>query len=63
MRSGLEPEQALAAITLNPARIAGLDRRLGSLTPGKDADILVTSGHPLDWMSRVLAVFIDGVRQ
>ena len=63
VRSGLEPEQALAAITLNPARIAGLDRRLGSLTPGKDADILVTSGHPLDWMSRVLAVFIDGVRQ
>ena len=60
VRGGLDPEQALAAITITPARIAGLDGRLGSLTPGKDADILITSGHPLDWMSRVVAVFIDG---
>ena len=62
VRAGLEPEQALAAVTINPARIAGLDGRLGSFTPGKDADILVTSGHPLDWMSAVTAVFIDGRR-
>lgn len=60
VRGGLDPEQALAAITINPARIAGLDGRLGSLTVGKDADIVVTSGHPLDWISRVEAVFIDG---
>jgi len=62
VRAGLEPEQALAAITINPARIAGLDSRIGSLTPGKDADVVVTSGYPLDWMSRVTAVFIHGER-
>lgn len=60
VRGGLEPEQALAAITINAARIAGVAHRVGSLTPGKDADVVVTSGHPLDWMSRVSAVFIDG---
>lgn len=61
-RSGLEPEEALKAITLNGARLAGVDHRVGSLTPGKDADVVVTSGHPLDWMSRVENVFIDGVQ-
>ena len=61
-RSGLEPEEALKAITLNGARLAGVDHRVGSLTPGKDADVVVTSGHPLDWMSRVELVFIDGVQ-
>ena len=60
VRGGLEPEQALAAITINAARIAGLDGRLGSLTPGKDADIVVTDGYPLDWLSRTIAVYIDG---
>lgn len=61
-RSGLEPEEALKAITLNGARLAGVDHRVGSLTPGKDADVVVTSGHPLDWMSRVEHVFIDGMQ-
>ena len=60
VRGGLEPEQALAAITINAARIAGLDHRIGSLAPGKDADIVVTDGYPLDWLSRTIAVFIDG---
>jgi len=62
VRGGLEPEQALAAITINPARIAGLDDRIGSLTPGKDADIVITDGYPLDWLSRTIAVYIDGNR-
>ena len=61
-RSGLEPEEALKAITLNGARLAGVDHRVGSLTPGKDGDVVVTSGHPLDWQSRVTAVFMDGTR-
>ncbi len=59
-RAGLEPEQALAAITRYPAEIAGLGDRLGTLTPGKDADLVVTTGHPLDWTSRVALVCIDG---
>ena len=62
VRHGMEPEEALRAVTIHPARIAGLDGRIGSLAAGKDADIVVTSGHPLDWMSRVTAVFIDGNR-
>lgn len=60
VRGGLDPEEALKAITLNGARLAGVDARVGSLTPGKDADVVVTSGHPLDWLGRVEHVFIDG---
>lgn len=62
VKGGLDPEQALAAITISPARIAGLDSRLGSLTPGKDADILVTAGHPLELLPPVIAVVSQGVR-
>ncbi|MEG1879352.1 MAG: amidohydrolase [Pseudoflavonifractor sp.] len=60
VRAGMDPEDALAAITLNPAKIAGLDRRIGSLKVGKDADLLVTTAHPLDWQSQITAVFING---
>ena len=62
VKGGMLPEAALAAITRWPAEIAGLDGRLGTLTPGKDADLVVTSGHPLDWASRVSLVLIDGKR-
>ncbi len=48
VRGGMEAEAALAAITLNPAEILGLGHRLGSLTVGKEADVVVTPGHPLD---------------
>ena len=60
VRGGMEPEQALAAITITPARLAGLDRRVGSLEPGKDADVVVTTAHPLDWSGRIRYVFIGG---
>ena len=62
VRAGMDPEDALAAVTRNPAEIAGLGDRLGVLAPGRDADIVVTQGHPLDWTCRLAAVFIDGVR-
>ena len=62
VRAGMEEEEALAAITRNAAEIGGVDSRVGTLTPGKDADVVVTSGHPLDWKSRVEAVFINGGR-
>ena len=62
VKGGMFPEAALAAITINPAQIAGIDHRVGSLTPGKDADIVITTGHPINLLSRVLAVFIGGVR-
>ena len=56
----MNPEEALKAITLNPARILGVDDRLGSLEKGKDADLLILSGHPLDYRSFVLKAFING---
>lgn len=59
-RAGMDEEEALAAVTINAACIAGVDDRLGSLTPGKDADIVVMDGHPFDWRSKVTHVFIDG---
>ncbi len=60
VRGGLDPEEALQAITFRAARIAGVADRVGSLAPGKDADVLVTSGHPLELFSKVRAVFING---
>lgn len=60
VRGGMEEEKALAAITSAAAEIAGIDKRVGTLTPGKDADVVVTSGHPFDWNGRIKAVFIDG---
>ena len=62
VRAGMEPEEALRAITINAARIAGIDDRVGSLQPGKDADIVLCSAHPFDMKCKVQAVFIDGKR-
>ena len=58
----MKPEAALAAITIHAAQIAGVDHRVGSLTPGKDADLVLTSGHPINLLSRVRGVWIDGKR-
>ena len=52
--------RALETVTLNPARILEVDDRVGSLEPGKDADILILRGHPLLTRSVPEAVFVDG---
>lgn len=62
VKHGMEEEEALKAITINPARILQLDHRIGSLERGKDADLVVLSGHPLDWRTRVEQVFVTGKR-
>ena len=59
-KAGLDEEEALATITCNAARIAGAGHRLGSLTVGKDADVVVLDGPPLDWRTRVVRVYING---
>lgn len=60
---GLSHEQALAAITINPARIWGLAERIGSLEVGKDADVVIWSGDPLETLSYPTSVFIAGKQQ
>ncbi|WP_447762876.1 amidohydrolase family protein [Sphingopyxis panaciterrae] len=61
--SGLDWKTALAAITINPARIFGLSDRIGSLEPGKDGDVAIWDGDPLDTLSRPVAVLIRGAEQ
>jgi imidazolonepropionase-like amidohydrolase len=60
VKEGLDRTEALRSITVNPARIMGLDDRVGSLRPGLDGDVVIWSGDPLDVMSRALRVFVSG---
>jgi imidazolonepropionase-like amidohydrolase len=60
VREGMAEEDALKAITINAARIIGVDDRVGSLEAGKDADIVVLSGHPFDYRSVTELVLVDG---
>ena len=60
VRYGLPEEEALRAITINPAKILGLEERLGSLERGKDADIVIMDGDPFRVKTKVEKVFIDG---
>jgi imidazolonepropionase-like amidohydrolase len=60
VKDGLDHETALRALTINPARIAGIDDRLGSLEVGKDADLVIWSGDPLNVLSRVERALIEG---
>src|ERR1700729_3527742 len=60
VKEGLGWGTAGRGLTLHPARIGGVDDRLGSLEPGKDADLVIWSGDPLDVLSRVERAFIDG---
>jgi imidazolonepropionase-like amidohydrolase len=62
VREGLPEDIALKSITINAARVVGIDDRVGSLVVGKDADIAVFSGHPLDFRSRCVLTLIDGVK-
>jgi len=57
---GMDRDMALRAVTLTPAEILGVADRIGSLEVGKDADIVILSGHPLDSLSRVEMVLIEG---
>src|SRR5690554_4328937 len=60
VKAGLPKEEALKAVTINPARILGIADRYGSLEKGKMADLVLWSGDPLDIMSSVEQVFIHG---
>ncbi|MFC8302990.1 amidohydrolase [Specibacter sp. NPDC057265] len=60
VKEGLDRDAALRAITINPAKVLGLAGKIGSLKVGKDADLVLWSGDPLDVMQRALQVFIGG---
>ncbi len=62
VQAGMDPFAALQAITINPARHAGIADRVGSLEAGKDADIVITEGCPFEVSAKVKYVFIDGKR-
>jgi len=62
VRHGLPPEAALRAIGIDAAKILGVDKRVGSLQAGKDADFVVLSGEPLAVGSMVESTWIDGKR-
>jgi len=60
VREGMDPYMAMQAITINAAEITGIADRVGSLETGKDADIIICDGHPLDLKSRVQMTIING---
>jgi len=57
---GLPEEEALKAVTINPAQFLGLDDRIGSLEPGKQATFLITTGTPLDMTTDIEQAYIQG---
>ncbi len=62
VKAGMEPFQALQAITINPARHLGIEGRVGSLEAGKDADVVITDGDVMVSNTNILAVYLNGER-
>ncbi len=60
VRHGMDPDAALRSVTMDAATIIGMEDRVGSLEPGKDADLLILRGHPFRTHSVPEAVLIDG---
>ena len=60
MVHGLSFDDALKTITLNPAKLLGIDGRVGSIEKGKDADLVLFDGDPFEYLTKVKMVFIDG---
>ena len=60
VREGLSMDAAIRAITINAAKASGVEDRVGSIAVGKDADIVVWTKHPFDFLSKAEAVFVGG---
>jgi len=60
LRYGAKEEDLLKMLTINPAKILGIDDRIGTIETGKDADLVVWTGHPFDMSSKVKSVYING---
>ncbi|WP_346888482.1 amidohydrolase [Clostridium sp. UBA1056] len=59
-REGMDEEEALRSITINPAHAINVDHRVGSIEIGKDADIIIYNGHPFDLRNTVKFVMVNG---
>ena len=60
VKSGLAADEGLRAITINPAMICGVDERVGSLEVGKDGDIAIFDGNPMEVFTKALCTIIEG---
>ena len=58
--NGLTFEQALATITIDAAKILGIEKRVGSIEVGKDADVALYDGDPFEYTSHCVGTIIDG---
>ncbi|MEO8769718.1 MAG: amidohydrolase family protein [Ferruginibacter sp.] len=58
--NGLSFEDGLKCITINPAKLLGIDNRVGSIEKGKDADLVLYDGDPFEYLTKVCMVIIDG---
>jgi imidazolonepropionase-like amidohydrolase len=61
MSYGFGFDEALKSITLNPAKLLGIDKQVGSIDVGKDADLVLFNGDPFEYTTKVCTVFIDGI--
>ena len=57
---GLSHADALRSITIHPAKLLGIDKRVGSIEAGKDADLVLFNGDPFEYTTNVIRVLIDG---
>ena len=60
IRGGMDEREAIEAITVIPARLLGIDHRVGTLEPGKDADVLITDGDILHYETFVQYTVVEG---
>ena len=60
VKAGMDPFQALQAITINPAKHLGIAHRVGSLEAGKDADVVLCDGDPMVSDTHILGVVLNG---
>jgi imidazolonepropionase-like amidohydrolase len=62
MREGMSEDDALRALTAVPAQLGGVEARVGTVAPGKDADLIVWSAPPFDARARIEAVYVRGTK-
>ncbi len=61
IQHGLKPEQALASLTTVPAKLLSLEDQLGTISPGKRANVLLTTGDVFEKKTKFRAIFVDGI--